>query len=482
MNRRQFLTNSFYTTIALSLNACGKSQTHEAMTGMNTSATRLNPKNIISGEPLRPPAKLTGAVLNIAPAQAHWLADGTPSEVWAYDGGGGSLIELMEGETLRLTVNNQLPEPTTVHWHGVDVPSDQDGHPHHAINSKDSRVYEFIAPDAGTYWYHPHPHKRASIQAARGLAAPLIVRAADDPLAALGIAEHVLLFTAPQLDEHGQIAPHNMDEQMNGRDGNLLLVNGQHQPVLSVPAGATQRLRLINASNARYLRLSFEHADMVQVGSDGGLLTAPLPAQRELLLAPAERVEVCVAFTQASTLKALPYDKGWMSDGMGSQKPTPQTIDVLRVEPTGQAVAATPLPKQLRSIAPLGEAKITRQLILTEKMEMSMAGGQHNMTMDFMINGQKFDMSRTDFTARAGEVELWEIVNQTDMDHPFHIHGSHFQVQDAPYLAWKDTVNTRAGQTVRLKIAQKHAGLRMFHCHILEHEDLGMMGQYEVKP
>ena len=112
------------------------------------------------------------------------------------------------------------------------------------------------------------------------------------------------------------------------------------------------------------------------------------------------------------------------------------------------------------------------------------------MTMEFMINNQMYDMNRTDFTSRVGQVELWEIINQTDMDHPFHIHGSHFQIVSTedngkvtayPYLAWKDTVNTRAGQTIRLKIAQKQVGLRMFHCHILEHEDLGMMGQYEVQ-
>ena len=485
MNRRQFITNSFYLSVALSLNACAKSKPDDKMgdmnmAGMDVSTKKLDLNQIISGQPLRAPTQLMGGVLNITPAQTSWRSDGTLTNVWAYTSDGGSLLDVMAGDKVRITVNNQLPEATTVHWHGLDVPPTQDGHPRDVIAPNQSRVYEFTPPDAGTYWYHPHPHGRASIQAARGLAAPIVVRDPRDPIAALGIAEHILLFTTPQLDESGQITAHTMDEQMNGREGNVLLVNGQYQPVLTVPTGSTQRLRLINTSNARYLKLSFGQDNLIVVGSSGGLLEQPLPPQKEILLAPSERMEVCVTFNQNVTLQALPYDKGWMSGGMGGTKPTPQTVDVLQVKVTGDKVPAVTLPQKLRTITPLGTAKITRKFLLTENMQMSMADGKHSMTMEFMINNQMFDMNRVDFTARAGEVELWEIVNQTDMDHPFHIHGSHFQVEGAPYLAWQDTVNTKAGQTVRLKIAQKHKGLRMFHCHILEHEDLGMMGQYDV--
>ena len=169
--------------------------------------------------------------------------------------------------------------------------------------------------------------------------------------------------------------------------------------------------------------------------------------------------------------------------------PVIQQTDLLTIQLTGEAVTPPKLPQQLRTIQPLGETTVTRQIVLSEKMSMSMQNGKHSMTMDFLINNQTFDMNRVDFTAKANEVELWEITNNTDMDHPFHIHGNQFQVvsieengkvTDLPYLAWKDTVNTQEGQTVRIKIMQTHKGLRMYHCHVLEHEDLGMMGQYNV--
>ena len=130
--------------------------------------------------------------------------------------------------------------------------------------------------------------------------------------------------------------------------------------------------------------------------------------------------------------------------------------------------------------------KSIKKLIFTEIM--SMANGQHSM--EFLINGKSFDMSRIDFISRVHEVELWEISNQSDMDHPFHVHGTQFQVVETernnvrtvtPYRAWKDTVNVRAGETVRIKIRQDVPGLRMVHCHILEHEVQGMMAIQQVK-
>ena len=498
MNRRQFLVNSMYSTLALTFAACGKKPANEAHT-MHTPNTTAAASNVFdmsrlrSGEPLRTPAilSMSDAVLNIQPTQHSWLRDGRATDIWAYQSPtGGTMLDVKVGEQVRITVNNHLPESTTVHWHGVDVPADQDGHPHHPIEPKQSRVYEFTPPDAGTYWYHPHPHGRTAMQVARGLAAPIIVRDPNDPITQLGIPEQVLMFTTLQLDANAQIAPQTMDEQMNGREGNVVLVNGQYQPIWTVAPNSMHRLRLINASNARYLRLSLGGVLMTVVGTDGGLLEQPLPPQSEILLAPAERLEVCVNFQNAVTLNAQPYDKGWMDGGMGGQKPALKPIELLHIQVSGEVATPPNLPKKLRTITPLGKAIVTRQLLLTENMQMSMAGGVHSMTMEFMINNQMYDMNRTDFTSRVDQVELWEIVNQTDMDHPFHIHGSHFQIVSTeengkatpyPYLAWKDTVNTRAGQTIRLKIAQKQVGLRMFHCHILEHEDLGMMGQYEVQ-
>lgn len=511
MNRRQFLFNSLTTMVAWSwsqwsrADAATPAMEHrmdmskmampEAETPMvNGASIELN--QLISGEPLKALTAMNltagDADIYIKPSEQVWQKNGTATHTWSYQAEGGTLIEVMEGDQVVLTAHNDLPENSTIHWHGIDIPSDQDGHPHMPIEPKSKRTYAFTIPEgsAGTYWYHPHPHKRTSFQSAQGLAAPIIIRSKNDPLSALDLAEHLLFFTAPQLDDKGQIAPISMSEQMNGRVGSMVLVNGQLSPVLNVAPNTMLRLRLVNATNARYLRLSFGKTAMVQIASDGGLLEAPLAPQTELLLAPAERAEVCVTITEATTLQALPYDKGWMDGGMGWKDPTQASLDLLQVKVAGDPVKTPTLPTQLRSIKKLGEAKTTRQFILSENMAMSMAGGKHSMTMDFLINGKTFDMQRVDFTNKVGEVELWEIINNTDMDHPFHIHGSQFQVIEIeengkvtpyPYLAWKDTINTKAGQTVRLKIAQSQAGLRMYHCHVLEHEDLGMMGQFEVK-
>lgn len=511
MSRRRFLVSSLYASIGLVFAGCGKAkESDHAMHGKSNESSadshsaykEFDLNTLLSNENFRAPlpllltqeggAKL--ATLAIQEKQVQ-LSSEAKSNLWLYqDQSGGSMMDVMEGDAVRIKVQNHLPEATTVHWHGIAVPSSEDGHPHDLIAPHGSREYAFTVPadSAGTYWYHPHPHQRTAIQAGRGLAAPFIVRSHNDPLAKLGIADHVLLLSALQLDGNAQISEQNMMEQMNGREGNALFVNGQYQPTLNVAPNSTHRLRLINASNARYMRLSLDAGLMTIVGVDGGLLAQALPPQKELLLAPAERVEVLVTFNAATSkviLNALPYDKGWMDGDMGWEKPAAQTIAVMQFKVVGDAVKTPVIPKQLRVIKPLGEASVTRKMVLSEKMEMSMAGGKHSMTMEFMINNQMFDMNRVDFKAKQNVVELWEIVNDTDMDHPFHIHGDHFQVVSveesgkvtpASYLAWKDTVNAKAGQTVRIKIMQKQTGLRMFHCHILEHEDLGMMGQYEV--
>lgn len=251
---------------------------------------------------------------------------------------------------------------------------------------------------------------------------------------------------------------------------------------------------------------------MTVVGTDGGLIEAPV-AVDELLLTPAERVELIVSFDKpaAAKLTTLEYERGWMGPG----KPNEAGMILLTANVSGEAVAAMPpLPAMLRSIDPLGNPVVTRRFVLTEKMggmdhgSMSMQGMDHgNMTMNgmdhsnmstssdsmemkFLINGASFDMNRIDEVSKVGEIELWEVVNKADMDHPFHVHGTQFQIAEhekdgkvttPSYRAWKDTVNIVAGETVRILLRQDLPGPRMYHCHILEHEQLGMMGTVDVQ-
>ncbi len=427
-----------------------------------------------------------GATLS-AEVASHEFVTGLVTPVLAFNGMlPGPMIEVTEGDHVKITFKNNLSvQPSTIHWHGLEIPAEQDGNPNDPVASGQAHVYEFDIPaaSAGSYWYHPHPHGFTAEQVYRGLAGPLVVRSKADPLPA-ELGDTVLSISSISLNSDGTIAENTMADLFNGREGDHVLVNGTKMPVLTLAPGTSRRFRIYNATNGRFLRLNLEGHHMTLVGSDGGLLTSPVHGLEEILLAPAERAEIVVDFqTGAGTfaLNAMPYDRGWM--GMG--KPKPATLQLMQFELKGPASKQVVLPQKLRDIAPLGEPKANRRLAFTETM--GMANGA--MTMGFEINQNAFDMKRIDFRSKVGDVELWEIANASDMDHPFHLHGTQFQIVErekngmkkpAPYLAWKDTVNITSKETVRIKVRHAMAGLRMYHCHILEHEDAGMMSQLVV--
>jgi bilirubin oxidase len=268
-------------------------------------------------------------------------------------------------------------------------------------------------------------------------------------------------------------------------------VNGGRVPVLTVRPGATQRWRILNATSAQFLRLALDGHLLTLVGTDGGLLGAPVAGLAEVLVAPAQRVELIVTASTSRgarfTLRALRYAPDSMGFG------TYMDQDLLTLATTTEAVAgAVAIPASLRAVAELGPAVAQKRVLLTET-GMGMAGGSMmgGSMMGFLINGRSFDMNRVDLVSTAGECELWTIVNDTSMEHPIHIHGTRFQLVSresrgimapAPYAAWIDTVSVPAGQSATVKVRQDLAGKRMFHCHILEHEDAGMMAVLDVRP
>nr|WP_199064499.1 multicopper oxidase family protein [Chromobacterium sp. ASV5] len=409
------------------------------------------------------------------------LLPGKPATAfWAYNGQlPGPAIEVFEGEEVRIRFINRLPQATTVHWHGLPIPADQDGNPHDPVRPGEEREYRFVLPagSAGSYWYHPHPHGHTAEQVYMGLAGMFVVKSRQDPLSHL--PEQWLALSDLKLDAQGRVAANDDADRMDGREGQFVLVNGAWRPRLVLGEGERQRWRIWNATSARVLKLALPAHDALLVGSDGGLLAAPRPV-RELLLAPGERAELVVTGRfragQPSRLLALPYARGKM---MGPEQT--ETIDLMEVA-RGAATPAAPLPEALRDIAPLPAAAVSRRVAFSEDMA--------NPAAMFLINGKTFDMERVDFVGKAGEVEEWEIDNQADMDHPFHIHGTQFQVvsrldggawRAEPYLAWRDVVNVPPGGKVKLRFRQDLPGLRMFHCHILEHEDAGMMGMLDVR-
>lgn len=501
MDRRRFLL-ALSGAIATSSGASAQSKMQDGMPGMAGMRPRPEPTGrgtvpkLPEGAPLRELTRLPNRAERpgyfladlIAQPSTMRIAEDVETSVLTYNGlSPGPLIEATEGDHVWINFKNLIPgEPSTVHWHGMSVPADMDGNPTDPVAEGFDRVYTFDLPlgSAGSYWYHPHPHGLTASQVYRGLAGAFVVKPKVDPIPG-SYGDAVLFFTDLRLGADGAIPGNSMADLMNGRIGDHLLVNGQKKPVLSVEVGARRRFRLYNATNARFLRLAFGDWPMTIIGADGGLLQASVDGVRDVLLAPAERLDVVVAFESPGTvaLRTLDYDRGWMGPG----KPANGGITLMSINVSDlRSATPPPLPSSLRQIADLGPPAMTRRFVFGEKMGM----GANGMDMAFMINGRTFDMTRVDEISKVGQVELWEIENPTDMDHPFHVHGTQFQIVSverngqvsAPkYKAWKDTVNVARGETVRLLLRQDLPGLRVYHCHILEHEDLGMMGMIDVR-
>ncbi|GLS22757.1 copper oxidase [Labrys miyagiensis] len=500
MNRRSFLlAGAAMLSLLRPVAAQQPDHSMHAMPGMDMGGgdqTLTAAPALPEGAPLRELPRLASrsqqagvfeAELTAAPASTSFVP-GLETPILAYNGiTPGPVIEVFEGDRVSITFRNRLPDQeSTIHWHGLPVPADQDGNPVSPVLPDAEQTYSFEPPkgSAGTYWYHPHPHGKTASQVYRGLAGAFLVKAKDDPIPA-SYGDTLFVFTDLRLAADGTLPESTMADLMNGRVGDHVLVNGQKNPVLTVAVGEFRRFRLLNATNARFLRLSLAGASLTLIGSDGGLLETPVADADELFLAPAERLEIVARFDKPGTmsLRTLGYDRGWM----GPNRPEEAGKDLLTVRVSeDRGPSQPPLPGRLRPIPDLGPPAVTRRFVFTETMSMG-AGG---MEMGFLINGAAFHMNRVDVVSKAGQVELWEIANQADMDHPFHLHGTQFQIVEREsegkvtkpaFRALKDTVNVRRGETVRILLRQDLPGPRMYHCHILEHEDLGMMGLVNVE-
>jgi len=435
------------------------------------------PRDNRAGEP-----RTVEVTLTAAPARLS-LVPGVETDMYAYNGTvPGPTLELREGDRVIVHVRNDLAEPTTVHWHGLHIPWHADGSPFHPIPPGGQADFEFTIPEgtAGTYWYHPHPHHMTRDQVARGLFGAIIVRAADDPLPPL--AEKLLVLTDHRLLEDGSVdlpplqSPQGRIDFENGWEGDLVFVNGQLTPTITIRSGEEQRWRVLNASAARVYRLAIPGQRLLHVGSDGGLFEHPVDTT-EVILANSERVELLVRGTgrpgDTAVLQALPYDRYIPQTRPADWK---QTRDLLTLAYTAEPpLRPAALPAALRPVPPLDTAlaTVTRAMSLTQGF----------------INGQAMDLARVDQTAALGATEIWQIENLVGMDHPFHLHGFRFQVLDRDGVPvpdaerrWEDTVNVPKHETVRIIVRfDDYPGKWMFHCHILDHEVHGMMGVLEVK-
>jgi bilirubin oxidase len=429
----------------------------------------------ISKLPRTVEVNITAAVATLS------MQPGVTSEVFAYNGHvPGPTLDVREGDHVVVHFRNDLPEPTTIHWHGIHLPFESDGSPFHPIKPGETRDYVFtVRPGtAGTYWYHPHPDQRTGFAIGKGLFGGIVVHAADDPLPAM--SEKLLILSDNRFLQNGAIdfpeahSHHGGIDEENGREGPILFVNGQLMPTISIRSGEIQRWRVVNASAGRIYRIALSGHSFVHVGSDGGLFEKPVE-EKDIVLATGERVELLVRGSDApgtkSLLQNLPYDR---YAPQTRPKDWETTRDLLTLQTTKE-MPVTPLaiPASLLKIVPLDTTKSTalRTIVFSQGL----------------INGKTMDMARIDVSTTVGATEIWEIENIVGMDHPFHLHGFQFQVLDrdgvaAPYRAWKDMLNIPKHTSARIIVRyDDYPGKWMFHCHILDHEDHGMMGVLEVK-
>lgn len=410
----------------------------------------------------------------------------------------GPLIDVTLGTLIRIHFTNHLPEATTIHWHGLRLPVNMDGVPdlsHPPIQPGETYVYEYTALDAALFWYHPH--FRSDVQVERGLSGLMVVRAENEPRVDV---ERYFAVDDILLTPEGYVAPRDEDPahylsedgqmmmtftSMMGRHGNRLLLNGKANPIINVQPGSLERWRIANVANARFFLLALEDHPFRIIGVDGGLIPNPHDLD-EILVANAERVDLLVRFDgnpgDEHQLLNRHYERGHSVADQGD-------IPMALIRYSDVAVEETiPVPDTARDIEFLDVGTVpTHLLTLGEKMLFT------ENRVGFTINDEMWP-DVTAETGTLGDVELWEVFNDTDMDHPFHLHGQFFQVQrrklagtsnweEEPYMHWRDTIDILPSESIQFAVRYDgFPGSWIYHCHIFEHGVSGMMGQLNLDP
>ena len=430
-------------------------------------------------------ASVDGALsMTLSAAEASAQVGGRRAAVWAYNGGlPGPTWRVRPGDRVQVALRNDLPEPTNLHVHGLHVsPEGNSDNVFVTVDPESAFHYEYRLPEnhpPGVYWYHPHHHGMVANQVFAGLYGAIIV---EDPTPVPVSRERVLVISDITLDSAGRPADASPMERMLGREGATVLVNGQVAPTMAARPGERERWRIVNACTARYLRLRLDGQRLQLLGIDSGRPERPSEVS-EVLLAPGNRADLLVT-TEAgtSTLRTLPVNRGGMSGMMGASQPNQDGVSLGTITVSGASspalalVPAQPASRDLRTVPVAAH----RQLIFA----MDMGGGTAGMGgmsamggMSFTIDRRPFDPARIDTRVRTGTVEEWTLTNTSPMDHPIHLHVWPMQVVGIPGApVWRDVVNVPAHSSVRVRIPfEDFPGRTVYHCHILDHEDAGMM-------
>jgi suppressor of ftsI/bilirubin oxidase len=490
-------------------------------------------------------ADASGAFTLVAQPVEHAILPGKPTRVLSYEMEQhgrrllNPLLRARTGTALRIKFWNSINEPSIIHWHGLKVDSNNDGHPHYAVPGGGTYDYQFtVANRAATYWYHPHPHHLTGKQVYHGLAGFFIVED-DEELALqkaldlkLGATDIPLMLHDRRLDENGGLvfAPPN-EERLHGHYGGQMLVNWTARPDFRVES-RLYRFRVLNGSNARLYRLAFRRGeqllDYTVIGTDGGLLDRPR-AVKEAFLAPGERMDVLLDLRAAArgdaiTLVSLPFDAMHqeavaagsadahaqhgaaskseehshhgapnVAAGSPAYASDGAALELMRIRVQRRVRYERAIPQTLSSLGAVPESTFSPRLVVLDQ-----ARGK------WRINGTSYQADATPIVVKRDTSEIWDIRNVAPtMPHPMHIHGFQFRLVSrsespeqqrrlavdssglaATDLGWKDTLLVWPGETVRIATDFSHPFLGdqvyMVHCHNLEHEDGGMMLNMKV--
>jgi FtsP/CotA-like multicopper oxidase with cupredoxin domain len=406
------------------------------------------------------------------------MVGGRAVTTYAYNGQvPGPTLRLRAGDTLAVSLANRMDEATNLHTHGLHVsPAGTSDNVFRHVGPGETADYAFAIPEDGIsgllipgfYWYHPHLHGDSAEQVTGGMVGALIVEGPLDELPGIaGLPERLLILGAAQFDEAGEVA-------LPGEtDAPTIFVNGQAQPTIAIAPGETQRWRILNASSFSFMNLALDGHRLHQIAADGNPLDA-VWSREAILLAPGERIEVLVQGGAPGeyAFRALPWGENLEFQAQ------PESMPIATLVSDGPMAEASPLPTKLFGFEDLRDADIDRRRELV-----------FSVTVDpfrTLIDGREFDHDRVDQRVMLGATEEWRLVNTSSDWHPFHIHVNDYQVVEVngePHVArsWEDTTPIPAfGEIVIRTRFLDFAGTYVYHCHLLDHEDMGMMGVVEV--
>jgi bilirubin oxidase len=428
----------------------------------------------------------------------------------------GGTLRARKGDNVHINVTNDLPETSTLHWHGVKLPAYADGGPHQPIQPSETWLSEYtIDQPAATLWYHSHQLHKTGEQVYNGLAGMFIVDDEQSELlnlpSAYGVDDFPVIIQDRDFNDDGSLnylSRLDLEKGLRGVKGEVMLVNGVITPTLAVTKSLI-RLRILNGSNARVYQLLFDdNRSFKVIASDGGLLEAPEVTQT-IKLAPGERAEIVVDVIDGGMPQLLHRPGHDLMPNMkklsiiqkigmaifGNDEDVKSEFEIMQIDASKVTTSDASVPNQLTIHTDLSTHSIAMRRVMTLKMESgspliflssAILGSRDLMT----INDKSMDINRIDERVKAGSVEVWEIRNKSRMLHPFHIHNVQFKIVSRlgglhdHEKGFKDVVIVYPGE--RVEVIMKFPEFRdentpyMYHCHILEHEDRGMMGQFVV--